>query len=164
MMEENLFVNVVSCKACSFTVFCLKKFHTHIYIHIYTHTRTHTKNIKRVTPEWTDILDGPGLISFLSESSMYYITQTLHNPINLLNVVSTNSFSWASILHLLHGVQTRWDGWNWSSKPFQSKSICFSSLLSRVNKAIFVWVYELENNGSSLLYRKTLLLVFYWCL
>ena len=27
MMEENLFVNVVSCKACSFTVFCQKKCH-----------------------------------------------------------------------------------------------------------------------------------------
>ena len=85
MMEENLFVNVVSCKACSFTVFRQKKCHTHIY----THTRTHTKNRKRVTPEWTDILDGRGFVSFLSESSMYYITQTLHNPINLLNVVST---------------------------------------------------------------------------
>ena len=71
--------------------FSVRKNVTHIYIH--THTRTHTKNMKRVTPEWTDILDGRGFVSFLSESSMYYITQTLHNPINLLNVVSTNSFS-----------------------------------------------------------------------
>ena len=51
-----------------------------------------TKNKKRVTPGWTDI-SGPGPISFLPRSSMYYITLTLHNPINLLNVVSTNSFS-----------------------------------------------------------------------
>ena len=39
-------------------------------------------------------------------------------------------------LHLLlHGVQTSWDGWNLPNKQFQSKSICFSSLLSRVNKS-----------------------------
>ena len=50
------------------------------------------KDKKRVTPGWTDI-SGPGPVSFLSRSSMYYITLTLHNPINLLNVVSTNSFS-----------------------------------------------------------------------
>ena len=50
------------------------------------------KGKKRVTPGWTDVL-GPVLVSFLSRSSMYYITLTLHNPINLLNVVSTNSFS-----------------------------------------------------------------------
>ena len=50
-----------------------------------------TKNKKRVTPGWTDI-SGPGPISFLSRSSMYYITLTLHNPINLLNVVSTQFF------------------------------------------------------------------------
>ena len=49
----------------------------------------------RVTPGWTDI-SGPGPVSFLSRSSMYYITLTLHNPINLLSVVNTNSFSWAS--------------------------------------------------------------------
>ena len=53
------------------------------------------KGKKRVTPEWTDI-SSLGPVSFLSRSSMYYITLTLHNPINLLNVVSTNSFSWAS--------------------------------------------------------------------
>ena len=50
------------------------------------------KDKKRVTPGWTDI-SGPVLVSFLSRSSMYYITLTLHNPINLLNVVNTNSFS-----------------------------------------------------------------------
>ena len=42
---------------------------------------------ERVTPAWTDI-SGPGPVSFLFRSSMYYITLTLHNPINLLNVVS----------------------------------------------------------------------------
>ena len=46
-------------------------------------------------PGWTD-MSGPGPISFLSRSSIYYIMLTLHNPINLLNVVSTNSFSVAS--------------------------------------------------------------------
>ena len=51
-----------------------------------------TKNKKRVTPGWTDI-SGPGPISFLSRSSMYYIIVTLHNPIKALNIVSTNSFS-----------------------------------------------------------------------
>ena len=50
------------------------------------------KDKKRVTPAWTDI-SGPGPVSFLSRSSMYYIMLTLHNPINPLNVVSTNSFS-----------------------------------------------------------------------
>ena len=45
-----------------------------------------------MTPGWTDI-SGPGLVSFLSRSSMYYIRLTLHNPIKLLNVVSTNNFS-----------------------------------------------------------------------
>ena len=66
------------------------------------------KDKKRVTLGWTDI-SGPGPVSFLFRSSLYYITPTLDNPINLLNVVSTNSFSSASnlILHLLlHGVQT----------------------------------------------------------
>ena len=40
------------------------------------------------------------------------------------------------ILHLLlHGVPTSLDDWNLPNKQFQSKSICFSSLLSRVNKS-----------------------------
>ena len=50
------------------------------------------KRKERVTPRQTDI-SGPVPVSFLSRSSMYYITLTLHNPINLLNVISTNSFS-----------------------------------------------------------------------
>ena len=45
---------------------------------------------------WIDWYLGAGSVSFLSRSSMYYITLTLQNPINLLNVVSTNSCSWAS--------------------------------------------------------------------
>ena len=53
------------------------------------------KKLKRVTPGWTDI-SSPGPVSFLSRSSMYYIMLTIHNPINPLNVVSTNSFSGAS--------------------------------------------------------------------
>ena len=80
MMEENL-LEVVSCKACSFTVFCQKKCH-----------KKKKKERMRVTPGWTDV-SGPGPVSFLSRSSMYFIKLTLHNPINLLNVVSTNSFS-----------------------------------------------------------------------
>ena len=47
---------------------------------------------KRVTPGWIDISD-PGPVSFLSRNSMYYIMLTPHNPINPLNVVSTNRFS-----------------------------------------------------------------------
>ena len=54
------------------------------------------KKRKGVTARWTDI-SGPGPVSFLSTSSMYYIMLTLRNPIN-------------------------------------PKCICFSSLLSRVNK------------------------------
>ena len=45
-----------------------------------------------VTPAQTDI-SVPGPVSFLTRCSMYYITLTLHNTLNLLNVVSTNSFS-----------------------------------------------------------------------
>ena len=57
------------------------------------------KDKKRVTPGWTDI-SGPGPVSFLSRSFMYYITITLHNPIKLV-------FLEHLTLHLLlHGVQT----------------------------------------------------------
>ena len=55
-------------------------------------TQNKKKNRKRVTPGWTDI-SGPGPVSFLSRSSMYYIMLTLHNSIKPLNIVSTNSFS-----------------------------------------------------------------------
>ena len=41
-----------------------------------------------------------------------------------------------------------WDGWNLSSKQFQSKSICFSPLLSRVNKQdYFCLSLQIENNN-----------------
>ena len=79
IMEENLFVNVVSCKARSFTGFFQKIHHG-------------KKDKKRVKPGWTDI-SGPGPVSFSSRSSLHYIMLTLHNLINLLNVVRTNSFS-----------------------------------------------------------------------
>ena len=82
-MEENLFVNIeyspVNHAASRFSV-----------IKNVTHSKK--KRTKRVTSGWTDI-SGPGPVSFLSRSSMYYIMLTLHNPINPLNVVSTNSFS-----------------------------------------------------------------------
>ena len=79
MMEETLFVNVekspVKHAASRFSV----------------RKNITKKDLKRVTSGWTDISDlGP--VSFLSRSSMYYIKLTLHNPIKLLNVVSTNSF------------------------------------------------------------------------
>ena len=50
------------------------------------------KDKKRVAPGWTDI-SGPDPVNFLSRSSMYYITLTLHNLANLLKLVSTNNFS-----------------------------------------------------------------------
>ena len=80
MMEENLFFNV-ECSPVKHAAsrFSVKKFHK-------------KKDKKRVTPGWIDI-SGPGTVSFLSRSSMYHIMLTLHNPINPLNVVSTNSFS-----------------------------------------------------------------------
>ena len=80
MTEENLLVNVeyspVKHAASRFSV----------------RKNVTKKDKKRVTPGWTDI-SGPGPVSFLSRSSMYYIMLTLHNPINPLNVVNTNSFS-----------------------------------------------------------------------
>ena len=82
MIEENLFVYVegssVKHAASWFSV--TKKCH-----------KKKEKQRMKVTPEWTDI-SGPGPVSFLSRSSMYYITLTLHNPTNLLNVISTNSY------------------------------------------------------------------------
>ena len=72
MMEENLFV-YVECSS----------------------VKEKKKKKKKVTPGWTDI-SGPGSVSFLSRSSMYYIMLTLHNSIKPLNIVSTNSFSWGT--------------------------------------------------------------------
>ena len=63
------------------------------------------KDKKRVTPGWTDI-SGPGPVSFLSRSSMYYITLTLHNPIKPMNVVNTVFLEDLIIHLLLRGVQT----------------------------------------------------------
>ena len=83
MMEENLFVYV----ECSSVKHVASRFSVRKNV-----TKKKKKERKKVTPGWTDI-SGPGPVSFLSRSSMYYITLTLHNPINLLNVVSTNSFS-----------------------------------------------------------------------
>ena len=62
------------------------------------------KDKKRVTPGWTDI-SGPGPVIFLSRTSMYCITLTLHNPINLLDVVSTVFFEHLTLHLLLHGVK-----------------------------------------------------------
>ena len=49
------------------------------------------KGRKKVTPGWTDI-SGPGPVRFLSRGSMYYSILILHNPVNPLNVISTNRF------------------------------------------------------------------------
>ena len=80
MMEENLFVYVewspVKHAASRFSV----------------RKNVTKKKTNTVTPGWTDI-SGPGPVSYLSRSYMYYIMLTLHNPVNPLNVVSTNNFS-----------------------------------------------------------------------
>ena len=82
MVEENLFVNVeyytIKHAASRFSV---RK----------NVTQTQKKDKKRVAPGWTDI-SGPGPVSFLSRSFMYYIMLTLHNPIKPLNVITTNIF------------------------------------------------------------------------
>ena len=84
MMEENLFVYV----ECSSVKHAASRFSVRKNV-----TKKNRKERKKESDTgWTDI-SGPGPISFLSRSSMYYITLTLHNPINRLNVVSTNSFS-----------------------------------------------------------------------
>ena len=85
MTEENLFVYVeYSSVKHAASRFSVRK-------NVTKKKKKKTKR-KKVTPGWTDI-SGPGPVSFLSRSSMYYIILTLHNPIKPLNVVSTNSFS-----------------------------------------------------------------------
>ena len=82
-MEKNLFVDVdYSSVKHATSWFSIKKMPQ----------KKKKKKLKRVIPGWTNI-SSPGPVSFLSRSSMYYIMLTLHNPINPLNVVSTNSFS-----------------------------------------------------------------------
>ena len=80
IMEKNLNAEY-SLEKHSTSLFSIRKNVTHA-----------KKDKKRVAPGWTDISD-PGPVSVLSRSSMNYIKLTLHNPINLLNVVITNSFS-----------------------------------------------------------------------
>ena len=82
MMEENLFVYV----ECSSVKYVASRFS------VRKNVTKKRKERKKVTPGWTDI-SGPGPVSFLSRSSMYYIMLTLHNPIKPLNIVSTNSFT-----------------------------------------------------------------------
>ena len=123
LMEENLFVNVeyspVKHAASWFSV---------------SKNVTHTQKRQKDSGIWMDWHLRSRSWQFLSRSSMYYIMLTLYNPVNPLNVAST-VFLEHLILHLLlHGVQTIWEGWSLPNKQFQSKSICFSSLLIRVNK------------------------------
>ena len=82
MIEENLFANV--------EYFPVK--HAASRFSVRKNVTKKNKDKKRVTPGWSDN-SGPGPVSFLSRSSMDYITLTLNNPIKLLIVVSTNSFS-----------------------------------------------------------------------
>ena len=84
MMEENLFVYV----ECSSVKHVASRFSVRKNVT----KKKKKKERKKVTPGWTDI-SGPGPVSFLSRSSMYYIMLTLHNSIKPLNIVSTNSFS-----------------------------------------------------------------------
>ena len=75
--------------------------------------KTKQNRKKRVTSGWTDI-SGPGPVSVLSISSMYYSMLILHNPINWIYAV--HSFSWASNFtsptKWCSGVKTSRDGWN----------------------------------------------------
>ena len=55
------------------------------------------KERKKESNNWIDCdISGPGNVSFLSGSSIDYSMLILHVPINLLNVISANSFSCAS--------------------------------------------------------------------
>ena len=124
MTEENLFVYA----ECSSIKHAASRFS------VRKNVTKKNKRKKNESDTWMDWHLGSRSCQFLSRSSMYYIMLTLHNPIKPLNIVST-VFLEELILHLLlRGVQTSWDGWNLPNKQFQSKSICFSSLLSRVNK------------------------------
>ena len=87
---------VVSCEAYSFMDFCQKKMSHKKKCHKKKKKERKKRTKKRkkttVTPRWIDI-SGPSPAKFLSKSSMYYVTMILHNPVNMLNVVSTNTFS-----------------------------------------------------------------------
>ena len=85
MMEENLFVYV----ECSSVKHVASKFS--VRKNVTKKKRKEKKERKKATPGWTDI-SGPGPVSFLSRSAMYYIMLTLHNPIKPGNIVSINSF------------------------------------------------------------------------
>ena len=53
------------------------------------------------------------------------------------------------ILHLLlRRVQTSWDGWILPNNNSNQNQFAFPpSCQEQVDKVVFVWVYELENNG-----------------
>ena len=54
------------------------------------------KKRKEKSDTWMDWYLRSRSCQFFTRSSMYYTMLTLHNPIKPLNVVSTNSFSWAT--------------------------------------------------------------------
>ena len=107
------------------------------------------KQTKRVTPGWSDI-SGPGPVSFLSRSSMYYMMLTLHNPTNPLNVLSTNSFSWATNFCISYYVVNKQPetAATCPNKQFRYKIHLFFRPICQeeINNVTFVWVYELEDN------------------
>ena len=143
-MEENLFVNAeyspVKHKASRFSV---RKY--------VTKKQQQKKGKKSDTwMDWYLRISGPGPVSFLSRSSMYYTMLTLHNPINPLSVVSTDSFSWATYFCISYYVvykQTETAA-TCPKKQFRHKIHLFFLPIwqEEINKVIFLWVYELENN------------------
>ena len=115
---------VVSCKPCSTALrFSVRKNVT---------KKKKKKSDPWVTLGWTDIRGpGPGPASFLTRGSIYHRMLILCNsikPLSLaqpLNVISTNSFSWAS-----NFISTKW--WrlhlaqinNFNQNPFALPPIC----------------------------------------
>ena len=127
MMKEKsaCLCRVVSCKVCSFTVFCQKK----------SHKKRKEKKRKRVTPGWPDI-SAPGPVSFLSRSFIYYTMLILHNPINSLKALAQTAFIEHLILNLLlHDAQTTWDGCNLPKETIPTQNLfALPFHLSRGNK------------------------------
>ena len=83
-MEENVFIYVECSVKHAALRFSVRKM---------SHTKKEKNKCKKKEKKESDTISGPGPVSFLSRSSMYYIMLTLHNPIKPLNIVSTNSFS-----------------------------------------------------------------------
>ena len=136
-MEENLFVNVeYSSVRHAASRFSFRK-------NVTKEKKKKEKEKKRVKPVWTDI-SGPGPVIFLFRSSMYYMMLTLHKPINPLNVVSTNSFSWASNFCISYYVvyKRHETAATCRNKQFRHKIHLFFLPIceEEINNVIFVWL------------------------